>query len=485
MIPLLLSALLISYAGGFFAVSILWPAHSAARKALALKWSLAFGFGSGISSFLFFLWMCVAGTRNAFMSTFVVPEAVITTLLGYLYYRRCFRAPESKHNSGPAEGPRFWKRVLAATFCLVLLFSVASFVYISARNPHGEYDATSIWNLRARFLARGTAEWRTAFVDSLGIPHPDYPILQPATIARIWKYVGAEPLLVPILTAFLFTFSTVGLICSSLGLLRSSGIGFLGGIVLLGVNSFIPLGASQYSDTAVGFFMLATIVLLALYDALPTRNNIRFLVLAGAAAGFCAFTKNEGQLFLLLFLLVRLASVLLHKGWRASAREGVAIVAGLLPALIVLAYFKLAVTPANYYLLAGTHTSGPMQNFLEPGTIHQKLVDISRYRLIARSMANQIIHFGAKNVGVTPFLAFYLIVVGVTKKSVVSVHTGIGLLALMLAGYFAVYLTTPLNLSFQLQTSLSRLLLQLWPSAVFLIFMATSSAELQPGQATS
>ena len=237
----------------------------------------------------------------------------------------------------------------------------------------------------------------------------------------------------------------------------------------------------EYADTAVGFFMLSTIVLIALYDSAPARNNLWFLVLAGAAAGFCASTKNEGQLFLLLFLFVRLSSALLRQGWRASAREASAIMAGLVPALIVLAYFKLAVTPENYYLLAGTHASGPMQNFLEPGTIHQKLVDVSRYRLIARTMANQIIHFGARNIGVTAFLAFYLIVVGVTKKSVVSVHTSVGLLVLMLAGYFAVYLTTPLNLAFQLQTSLSRLLLQLWPSAVFVLFMATSSAEVRPG----
>jgi hypothetical protein len=472
---LTLLALIVSFAGGFFAVSLLWPQQVAEGNSFILRCSLAGGFGLGISSFLFFIWLRVAGTRNAFASTFVAPEVVVTACLGYLYYRRTFRASKIEQHSAPVDGPKFWTRVLAATFCLVLLFAVASFIYISLRIPHGEYDATSIWNLRARFLARGTSQWRNAFVDSLGIPHPDYPLLQPGAIARVWKYVGQEPLLVPILAAFLFTFSTVGLISSSLGLLRSSAIGYLGGIVLLGVNSFVPLGASQYADTAVGFFILAAIVLTAFYDASPTRNNIWFLVLAGAAAGFCAWTKNEGQLFLVLFLLVRLSSTLSRQGWRLSAREAAAVVAGLLPALVVLAYFKLAVIPENYYLLAGTHTSGPMQNFLEPGTIHQKLVDVSRYRLIAKTMANQIIHFGARSIGITAFLALYVLVMGVTKKSVVSVYTGIGLLVLMMAGYFAVYLTTPLNLAFQLQTSLSRLLLQLWPSAVFVLFMATSS----------
>ena len=94
-------------------------------------------------------------------------------------------------------------------------------------------------------------------------------------------------------------------------------------------------------------------------------------------------------------------------------------------------------------------------------------------------MANEIVHFGARTIGVTPFLALYLLLVGGYKKSILSVQIGILVLALMLVGYFAVYLTTPLDLAFQLETSLSRLLLQLWPSGVFIFFMATSPTESQ------
>jgi hypothetical protein len=45
-----------------------------------------------------------------------------------------------------------------------------------------------------------------------------------------------------------------------------------------------------------------------------------------------------------------------------------------------------------------------------------------------------------------------------------------------LAGFFFVYLTTPLKLAFHVETSLLRLVLQLWPSAVFLFCVGTSRA---------
>ncbi|MEK6534682.1 MAG: hypothetical protein AABZ40_03350, partial [Thermodesulfobacteriota bacterium] len=50
-------------------------------------------------------------------------------------------------------------------------------------------------------------------------------------------------------------------------------------------------------------------------------------------------------------------------------------------------------------------------------------------------------------------------------------------LLLILAGYFFVYVTTPLDLGYHLATSLNRLFLQLWPSVIFLFFMAAGAPE--------
>ena len=85
-------------------------------------------------------------------------------------------------------------------------------------------------------------------------------------------------------------------------------------------------------------------------------------------------------------------------------------------------------------------------------------------------MTSEIVHLGGGTIGITPFLLFYLVSTKLKRKSVAGVETGVAMLALMLAGYFVVCLTTPVKLAFHLQTSLSRLLLQLWPSAVFVFF---------------
>ena len=44
-----------------------------------------------------------------------------------------------------------------------------------------------------------------------------------------------------------------------------------------------------------------------------------------------------------------------------------------------------------------------------------------------------------------------------------------------LAGYFFIYLITPRDIYWHLRFSLNRLFLQLWPSAIFLFFVALGS----------
>ena len=45
------------------------------------------------------------------------------------------------------------------------------------------------------------------------------------------------------------------------------------------------------------------------------------------------------------------------------------------------------------------------------------------------------------------------------------------------AGYFVVYLTTPLDLALQMHRSLDRLLLQLWPLVLLAVFMVARVPE--------
>src|SRR5262249_35413932 len=61
------------------------------------------------------------------------------------------------------------------------------------------------------------------------------------------------------------------------------------------------------------------------------------------------------------------------------------------------------------------------------------------------------------------------------------------IVAMMLAGYYAAYSFTPIELQYHLETSLNRLLLQLWPTVLFMICLGvgrftvnTSRWQLRP-----
>jgi hypothetical protein len=57
------------------------------------------------------------------------------------------------------------------------------------------------------------------------------------------------------------------------------------------------------------------------------------------------------------------------------------------------------------------------------------------------------------------------------------VSAGFIALALMFVGYFFVYVLTPMDLIWHLGTSLERLLLQMWPTFLFLLFLVIGPAE--------
>jgi hypothetical protein len=465
---------------GFFLVSLLWWRGRQTNRDAVLRCCLAVGFGFGVSSCLFFCWLYLIGSSGwYFGSSYILLEVVTAVGLGVAYFYSS-REPVLSNGEGyyhPEEYNSSLDRVFAAIFYLVLSCSIVIFILTALTHRNGEWDAWSIWNLRARFLARGTEHWRNAFVQSQGIPHADYPLLLPLTIARGWKYIASETVLVPIVVAFLFTFSTVGILCSSLAILRSKRTGYLAGTVLLGVSSFVSQGASQYADAVIGLFMLCAFITIYMYRETPNGKNSGFLALSGLAVGFCAWTKNEGLLFLLVFVGVSFLLAGWRSGWRVCLREASMFAIGLLPVLVVVAWFKVGLAPLNYLQPGNYSAQGPMQYYLEPGSISQKLTTVLRYRVVAKAMAHELLFFHARIIGITPLLILYALGTRLRKSSVLSASTGAAILTLMLAGYFFVYITTPLNLEHHLNTSLVRLLLQLWPSWVFVFFMATSFRE--------
>ena len=76
-------------------------------------------------------------------------------------------------------------------------------------------------------------------------------------------------------------------------------------------------------------------------------------------------------------------------------------------------------------------------------------------------------------------LAAYLLITGlhIDQRDRTGLLQTAAVLLLMAAGYFFIYVLTPLDLNYHLMTSLNRLFLQLWPGVIFVVFMVAGPPE--------
>lgn len=459
LIPVGLSVLL-----GLSITTWLWRRGVRSVPLAILVASLAVGLGFGLSS------------GSAFVSLVVFDGIgrglVVTDLacLGALGAFALMQAARSRsRDMAPVVGSPLPRSpvtpALAVVFGLSLVAVVVRFVQMSLDYPHGWWDAWMIYNLRARFLLRAGGGWADAFSALLPISHPDYPMLLPSLVVRGWSYAGQETTIVPQLVAVGFTLATAGVLWAGLALIRDVDQGLLAGSALLAVPLFVDTAVVQDADTPLGFYFIATIVLLTLHDRQasvggPSRGC---LLLAGLAAGLAAWTKNEGVLFLVAIITVRVLVEIRAKGWRGSAREAAIFGLGVLPILLVVVYFKTQLAPAND-LVAG-------QGLRETAA---RLLDVRRYAMIFGTLRETILNSGPMGlVSVMWVLAIHAVALGLDTEHPSSrmAATALVTVVVMMAGYVMVYLTSPHDLQSHLDSSLTRLLAQVWPTALFGYFL--------------
>lgn len=448
---------------GFLLISLLWPEQPALRNDLPLKLCLAVGVGFGVLSCIHFLQLSLFGpSRRGLISTQI---ALLAVLIAIFFYKRksMKRSPRGEPVGEPVAESRF-SRILSLLFLFALLSTAVTFVFISLKKPHGDWDAWAVYNMKARFVFRAGDHWRDLFSQRLEWANLDYPLLIPMSVAACWTLMGKETVVVPALIAMLFTLATVGVAACSVSAIRGKTQGYLAGLVLLCTPYFITHGASQYSDIPLGFFFLATLALINLQDALA-KVDCKLLILAGMAAGLSTWTKNEGLLFLIAVLVSRLVVTVVGNGLKLYLRQMRFFAAGLMPILLVLIYFKLTISAHSWLHSA----EGP--------SLIGKLTDFSRYRTILDSFVR--VGLGFRNwPAVVPLLAFYLLLlrIRIETKERASIAGLLIALGVMLAGYFMIFVITPRDLVWHLST-VDRLYTQLLPSFIFIFFLIVRTPE--------
>ena len=366
---------------------------------------------------------------------------------------------KGKDNSGGLlKNPMLF--LITGIYCYAWLIDAGIFAFESIKEPHGLWDAFNLWNLKAKFICRAPSDWANLFHQMISDNlHLDYPLLQTAYIAKCWIFLKNESVWVPIVLSFVFTFCTIGLLASSISIFTNKTKGLIAGLVLLCTPFYMTMGDSQYADNIIGFFYLATIVLLT-FARSGTSIKPNLLIAVGITAGLSAWTKNEGFLFITCLFTSQLI-LLFFKNYRALLVEFKYILLGLLPILLLIAYYRIAIAPANDI----THAQGKETLV--------KLADFSRYEIVWNWYVGQF-----KTFGQWAFNPWWLFLLGLVYKGInIKEHSNILLstfilLLLMLIGFFFIYIITPLPLMFHLSTSTHRLFFQLFPSFIFIYFLA-------------
>jgi hypothetical protein len=474
--------------------------------------SLAPGFGLAVTSVLYFFWIYLYQPKFA-IERYIILEGILLVFLilacgtFWMLNRRKFQTVSPK--AKPAQFRFNFIMGISIAGAVTLFLALIAFLnnwQISAYDhPDGNWDAWAIWNLRARFIFSG-AHWKDGFNTAISWSHPDYPLLLPSSIARIWVMLGSRTQAVPILINLLFTLSILAVLLAGIALTRGWKTAMFAGLFTLPILQ-VSLSFMQYADMPLAFFFLSANLLLFLADVhladllpresfskqpswstkllgfvrknrdLSTENqrisarseNYSVFILVGLATGAALWTKNEGWAFLIALGVSETLQILVDRyPIRDVLKRWIYFLIGFTPMLAaVLIYKSIVNIPVN--LLSGILNQD----------ILAKLFDLSRYWLIGKTFLEQFFSYGSLRLPLIPLLIIYLLVVGINirkheRTAILTLIVRVGIIALI---YFTIYQLTPSSLEWHLTTSLTRLISQLLPSVILIVFLCSQSIE--------
>jgi hypothetical protein len=282
-------------------------------------------------------------------------------------------------------------------------------------------------------------------------------MMTPAMIVFGWKILGNDTRLIPLILGGIFTFGTATVLFATLWHLKNYYIAILGTLILIFSNPFIQQGALQYADIPLAYYYIC-VISLSLVANKKIINDQRLFILIGILLGFCAWTKNEGFIFILSYIIVMGLYDLFSKNF--DKKKWFGLCAGLLPVGFVIVLFK-SLTIGNDIL-----SSIGSNNILE------LLTDVNRYKLVINYSYKYISEFNNGNINIFIFLVILMLIAGVvnTKKIIKNLPT-MGTIFLTFIFYLLIFLMTPKDITWHMQTSFTRLLIQLYPSLLLVILI--------------
>jgi len=454
-------ALAMTIASGWFLARTLtqdawkWPRWAG----LLAELSIGGLFGPGLASILYFFLVAAKAANRA-----SVMVMLLAMLAGSAAVWWRLGGDGVKQDAEPARAFR-WTWALWIGVAAGVLFFALDFHAASSANPAGEWDAMSIWNLRARYLASGGELWRRAVSSDLGgqmagAAHPGYPLFLSGFVGLQWTAEGGLESgfdsSAPIAASLLFAASALILLGASLASRRSIALGLLAWLILLCSEVFASQSAAQYSDLLQGLAFLCALVLL---EAAADRADARLLLAAGLAIGLSAWIKNEGLPFALAAFAIA--------AWRFRLRGIVWVGLGILPGFLALAVMKL-------FFVHGSEAVFPST----VGEAMAKIAGAGRWWQAALGFGKAV--YDAGNLWTHPVLLAALLAIAFGFVPAKERRARLWLvipIAATAAAEYGLYLVTTADLNWHISTSVSRLVAQLWPSLIWFFFLMLREPE--------
>jgi hypothetical protein len=332
--------------------------------------------------------------------------------------------------------------ILMSTFCLFLA------------RKNGDWDAVYIYNLAAKFL-EDPVHWRQLFLYKDQLSHTDYPLHVPALVAFLQRITGGGfKESVPYFVSLFYTLAVATIIFLETAHVHKllSAIVF----ILIGTNTyFLNNGVIQCADIPLSFYLLLSFVFMQHYRQTPKEKI--WILYCGIALGCAIWIKNEGTLYAFLFCIVFYKELFAKKNMLVLSL-------GVMPFVLTLLIFKIAYAPTND-LIKGLGQ--------ESWTV--KLLDKQRYKLIVEAFVQYIgLYFYIPQLAAIAYVFLSIYKQKTPDKSVL-------IFILFALGITIVYVFTYQNLSWHLQTSMSRILLQWYPSFWFVLVIQLGKLMPSPG----
>ncbi len=437
-----------------------WLHVSAPAGPAYLRWAwrafLPLVFGLGGSGLLFFVLRWLLGPPGYLLPAL---EIGLGALFWMLSRKRVTAEAAAETRSAS------WALIcLRSLVALALVLNLADFAAVTRVSPHGEWDATAVWNLRAKYLASGGESWRFAVAKEsggqmMGANHPGYPLMVPGLVARGWLLAGDRDSGTPAAVSLLFSLLIVAVLAGGLAWLRSEPLACLGVLALAASEGYVSHYADQYADIPLAAFILAATVLLQLAGRQEWAP--RLCAAAGFAAGVACWTKNEGIVFAALFLIAAF--------WAGRARALLPALLGALPGVALTGAFKILLVPA------GSQAVYPS----EPGLIFSRLADLSRWAAVVKEFGKVLADLGPWYAH--PFILLALLVWLFQWDRLQGWRWPLlaaGPVLALLAADGGALLITNADLQWHLKTSVSRLWVQAYPALVFALLLALRNDRL-------